>query len=169
MSHILGVSNLIDIYRISACVTVLKLKNIRPTKNVLKLLYKNYVEKINIHPLRTHTNYIPHSYLHNYSYIHFFYANLTTFLNLLLSTTHKNFKTPYFGNIHTTTSHRDTKNIHTDFYIHDYNTLFTFLRQQVKLHLILNNLSQKNTIPTIIKNKNISIGSVHIKCSYQIH
>ena len=113
------------------------------TQNFLKFLCKNYVEKNNIHPLRTITKYIPHSYLHNYSYIQYFYTNFTTFSNILSSPTHTNFKTPHLGNIHTTTSHRDTKNIHTDFYIHNHNYFFTFLRQKIKLHLILNNLSQK--------------------------
>ena len=168
MSNILGAIHLIDIYRISTCVSVLKLKKTRPTKNFLKFLCKNYVEKNNIHPLRTHTYYITHSYLHTYSYIRYFYTNITTFLNLLLSPTHKNFKTPHLGNIHTTTSHRDTKNIQTDFYIHDYNTFFTFLRQKIKLHFIFNNLCQKYTITTSIKNKIFSISSVPIKWTYQV-
>ena len=47
------------------------------------------------------------------------------------------------GNIHTTTSHRDTKNIHTVFYIHDQKSFLSFIRQKIKLHLTLNNPSQK--------------------------
>ena len=77
----------------------------------------------------------------------------------------KNFKTPHIGNIHTTTSYRDTKNIHTDFYVHNHNTFFTFLRQKIKLRLIFNNLSQKNTIPTSIKNKIF----FHWQCAYKVH
>ena len=86
--------------------------------------------KFNIHPLRTHTNYIPHPYLHNYSYMQYFYTNFTTFSNLILSITHTSIKTPHLENIQSSTSHRDTKNMRNDLYIHYHNTFITFLEQK---------------------------------------
>ena len=125
-------------------------------------------QKNEINPLRTHTYNITHSYVHNYSYMRYFTTNFTAFSKVLLLSIYKNFKTLHLGNIHTTISHRDTKNIHTDFYIHNQNTFSPFLTQKIKLHLTPNNLSQQNKIPTSIKNKIFSIGSVSIKRTYQV-
>ena len=146
-----------DIYNISTCVSVLKFQKIRPTKKFPQFLWKIMQKKfIFIHcgPLQILLHTPTYTAIPTYV---IFTQTLQLFLKVIIYSTHKNFKNPHLGNIHTTTSHRDTKNIHTESYIHDQNTFFTFLRQKIKLHLTPHNLSKKNTIPTSIKNKVFSL------------
>ena len=133
MSHILGVIQFIDIYYISTCVTILNTKNYLIYKNIFLKFYVKIMHKKNINSMWTHTSNITNSYIHNYSYIHYFYTEFTTSSKMFLSPIHTILKTPHIGNIHTNTSHRNNKNVHTDIYINDQKTFFTIFKTTNKI------------------------------------